>query len=384
MTKKIYFDNPYLKNLKSNIIETKVKDGFYHIILDRTIFYPHLCGGQIRDKGNIDNIKVIDVYEKDEDIVHVIDKKIKSKNVRLSIDWDHRFDMMQQHTGQHILSLAIHKLFGAETVSFHISKDYASIDVDMQDLQRAQINQIEMLANKIIQSNFKIKAYFKEDKTTRIVEIEDMDHNPCGGTHVYATGEVGLLKIIKSSNYKSKTHIEFLCGMRAIRDYNLKDEITGEMSKLLSSQIKNILQKAKKIIDSKNSLEKENKDLRKELYKLKAESYINDIKTVEGVNYIVKDLKDTDLKEISLISSNIDTKNTIQIYNIKNSDMGYFYLSKSNDIDLNLKEVLQEVSENIIVKGGGNPRCIQGKSSIHLLDRVIQMLYNKIREKIKA
>lgn len=384
MTQKIYIQNPYLKNLQSNIVETEIKDGNYHIILDKTIFYPHLSGGQPRDKGEIENVKVLDVYEKEEDIVHVVDRKIKTRNVKLNIDWNHRFDMMQHHSGQHILSLAINKLFHGNTIGFHIGEDYTSIDIDIKDLEQNQINQIELLSNKIIQSNFKIKSYFKEDDITRIVEIEDMDYNPCCGTHLYSTGEVGLIKIIKSSNHKGGSRLEFLCGIRALRDYEFKHKSIKDISLLLSSKDKDAYKKTKKLFYDQKELEKENKDLRKELFKLKGESFLQDAKNIEGINYIVKKLKDVDLKEISLIASNIKEENTIQIYNIKNSQTGYFFLSRSEDITLNLKQVLEEVSENIIIKGGGNSKTIQGKSSIHLLDKAIQMFYNKIREKIKA
>lgn len=374
-----------MKNLQCNIVEREFKDGNYHLILDKTIFYPHLSGGQPRDKGTIDNMEVIDVFERKDQIIHVIKERIESTNVKLSIDWDNRFDMMQQHTGQHILSLGIRKLFNGQTIGFHIGQDYASIDVDLKNLDEKQIAQIELLTNTIIQSNFPIKSYIqrKDGQDFRIVEIEDMDSNPCCGTHVYNTGEVGLLKIIKTSNYKGGSRIEFLCGIRSLKDYSWKDKYIKGISNLLSSNEKDAFEKVQGLFRNHKDLEKENRNLRKEAYNFKAQLYLKDAKEIKGVNYIVKEFKDKDIKEISLVSSILmSQKKTIQIYSIKNEDTGYFFLSKTKDMTIDLKEILEEVSQNIILKGGGNSQSIQGKSSVHILDKVIKLFYSKIREKL--
>src|SRR5699024_4971686 len=237
--------------IDANILEKSFKEDKYYFTLDRTIFYPHLAGGQPRDKGKINNINVIDVYEKDEDIVHILEEDIEGKDVQLSINWDNRFDLMQQHTGQHLLSSSFRSLFNAETVGFRIGEDYSTIDIQKPSLNKQEVKQVEFLTNKIIQSNFEVLSYIvKEDKldeipidklpTTdediRIVEIMGLDYSPCCGTHVNSTGEVGLVKIRKWENNKGNTRIEFLCGFRALDDYYWKNQYINEISSIMSSQ----------------------------------------------------------------------------------------------------------------------------------------------------
>lgn len=293
MTEKIYLQNPYLKNLQGNILKTEFENDNYHLILDKTIFYPHLSGGQPRDRGKINNIEVIDVFERNEDIVHVVKEKIENKKVKLSIDWDHRFDMMQQHTGQHILSLAINKLFSANTSGLHIGERYTSIDIDLEDINEIQIRQIELLANKIIQSNFPIKSYYqkKDSENLRIVEIEDMDSDLCCGTHVYTTGEVGIIKIIKFSNHKNRSKIEFLCGLRALKNYSFTHRNLKDISTLLSTRENEALIKIKDLLEEQKNLEKTNRDLKKQVHSLKAEIFFQNRREIQGVNFIVKELE---------------------------------------------------------------------------------------------
>ena len=229
MTERIYLDNPYLRQMDARIIRKDYNNEKYFIVLDKTIFYPNLAGGQPGDKGTINGIPVIDTYEEDSQIVHVIKDNIYSDRVTLSIDWENRLNYMQQHSGQHLLSASFYKLFNAETIGFHLGHDFVSIDIDLPDLSTTIVNKVEDFANKIIFSNFPIEAY--DDKLAknsdsnanmRIVEIDGIDFTPCCGTHVRSTGEIGIIKIKDFKKQKASVKIEFVCGDRALKDYRSK------------------------------------------------------------------------------------------------------------------------------------------------------------------
>lgn len=400
MTFKLYIENSYLREAEANILEKEFRNNKYYLKLDRTIFYPHLSGGQPRDKGTINQIEVIDVFEDGNDIIHVVGKKINTNNVNLSIDWEHRFDLMQQHTGQHLLSSCFYSLFNAETVGFHIGQDYIYIDITKPYLREEEVKQVEFLANKIIQSNFKISSYIVDktnlskfpirkmpitDEDIRIVEIDGFDYSPCCGTHVFYTGEIGLIKIRKWEKYKGNTRVEFACGFRALKDYSWKNSYIQEIGLMLSCRDEDVLEKAKKFMDKNNKLEKENKSLRRDLYKYKGELYLIESKTYDNIRYIIKEINDSTLKEASLIAANLNNKNKlIQIYSISNGETAQFLISRSDDLDINLREIFNNISQKIIVKGGGSPQMIQGGSSIILLDTVIKMFYKEIRNYFKG
>ncbi len=400
MTFKYYYENPYLKETEANILEKKFKDNRYYLKLDRTIFYPHMSGGQPRDKGTINQIEVLDVFEDGDGIIHVVDKDIKNNRILLSIDWNNRFDLMQQHTGQHLLSSCFYSLFNANTIGFHIGKEYTYIDITRSQITGDEIRKAEFLANKIIQSNFRVLSYMinrkelkepldfhipKNQEEIRVIEIDGLDYTPCCGTHVYHTGEIGLIKILNWKKHKENTRIIFLCGSRALQDYHWKSLYIEDMAQFLSSNPKDILNKIKGFSLEKESLEKENKELRKELYMYKGESYFNDGKIQDGIRYIIKELKDVSIKEIGSIASYLNHKDKlIQIYVLTNEPSSQFLVSRSNDLDLDLQKIFNHISQKIIVKGGGNSQTIQGSSSPVLLDTMLKMFYSEIKRHLKG
>lgn len=401
LTNKIYMKNPYLKEIEANVIDKWQSDDKYYIKLDKTIFYPHLSGGQPGDKGTINDIEVLESYEDNDDIVHILKKDINDSNVVISIDFDHRLDMMQQHSGQHLLSSCFYRLFNGETVGFHLTEDNATVDITINELTEEDAEKVEIMANKIIWSNFNIKSYIVNeerlkklpvrklptvDKNIRIVEIDGFDYSPCGGTHVKTTGELGMIKIRKWEKYKGNIRVEFLCGNRALKDYMWKNRAIKEMSIMLSSQDRDLSNKVRKIYEDKEGLEKEIRDLRENLNKMKAQDYISSSVLKEGINFIVKDLENTNFMEISFISSylNNNNENLIQIYGLKNEDKGQFFVSKTKDVDISLMDIYKEIASKISIKGGGNPNTIQGGVDLNQLDKMMELFYGAILKELKV
>lgn len=384
LTLKAYLNNSYLKEIDGNILEKSFQNNKYYIKLDRTIFYPHLAGGQPRDKGRINGVNVLDVYENEREIIHVLKEDIKEKKVHMSIDWDHRYDHMQQHTGQHLLSSSIYSLFNANTIGFYLGKNYATIDIEKPSLNLDEVKQIEYLTNKIIQYNFSITSYMK-DENIRIVEIMGLDSSPCCGTHLDTTGEVGLIKIRKWEKYKGNIRIEFLCGFRALKDYNWKNQYIREIAKMTSSRDKDVLEKTKLLIKEKEDLKKENRKLRGDLYKYKGESFLQKTTSYKGIDYIIKEIKDLNLKELGHISSYLSNKEKlVQIYSIPGKEESKFLVSRSRDLDINLRDVLNEISKDIDLKGGGSPLVVQGGAVNENINDILIGFYRKIREHFKG
>ncbi|WP_353096102.1 DHHA1 domain-containing protein [Tissierella praeacuta] len=399
MTHRLYLDNPYLREIDSRIVDKIYKDGKYYIKLNRTIFYPHLSGGQPGDKGTINGVQVLEVYEEDGDIIHVTKENIYSDKVILNIDWENRFDNMQQHTGQHLLSAAFYKLYNGETIGFHIGKDFVYIDITLPDLSEDDAEKIEIYANRIISSNFEIKSYYIEkndinkipvrkkptvNSNIRIVEIDNIDFSPCAGTHLRNTGEIGMIKIRKWEKYKGNIRIEFVCGNRALFDYRWKSKMIKDIAILLSSKDTDVLEKVKILYNQKEDLEKNNRTLQEELIRYKSEDLLRNSIKIDDLLFITKIFDDKNLKEINKISIFLNNiSNSIQIFGAKYENKGQFLISVSKDLNINLKDVLQEISEEFEIKGGGSSQTVQGRCSLDDLDKLLNAFFENVKNKAK-
>jgi len=217
-TKRLFYNTPYKTDFDATVMSSlQIDDTSWGIVLDQTLFYPE-SGGQPADKGMLDHIQVLNVYEDEETIIHVMPRALnKGETVHGTIDWNHRFDHMQQHSGQHVLSQCFSALRNGKTIGFHIGKYDSTIDIDCADISDEDIRNIENRANQIVMENrdistsvidkdqldtSSVRKYPSEQDTLRIVTIVNVDKTACCGTHVQSTGEIGIIKIIKTENYK--------------------------------------------------------------------------------------------------------------------------------------------------------------------------------------
>lgn len=393
-------DNPYLREMDGKIVKKEFKNNKSYIQLDKTIFYPDLAGGQPMDYGTINGLEVINVYEEDEKIIHVVKGDVTATRVHMNIDWDRRFDMMQQHSGEHILASSFYRLYNLSSVGIHIGNEYNTIDINKSSLSVDEAIKVEFLANKIVQSNFKVKSYAMnrdqlskiplrkdsiiEDEKIRIIEIDNIDYIACCGTHVLSTGEIGLIKILKWEKYKGNIRIKFICGNRALRDYSWKNDCINEIGSILSASDSDILNRFKHLYDSKINLEKENKSIRGELYDIKGELLLKNITSYNNVSFIIKEFNNMDIKEVNLIASNLNNnqENLIQIYSFINGENGQFVIVRSKDLGINLNKIFNDISNKFAIKGGGNPQQIQGVVSISDLYSVMNMFKREIKNEV--
>ena len=231
MTSRLYYTDAYATAFDGRITEVSA-DG-QRVYLDRTAFYP-TSGGQPYDLGLLGGAQVADVVDEDERIAHVLAAPLSGHAigdaVHGEIDWRRRFDHMQQHTGQHLLSAVFATLFGYETASVHFGADRSSLDLDVGAIDAAQLGEAEHRANEIVWENRPVSVSFEDaataaglrkppprEGTLRIVTIADLDRSACGGTHVRATGEIGAITLRGTERIRKQMRVEFLCGARVVR-----------------------------------------------------------------------------------------------------------------------------------------------------------------------
>lgn len=399
MTIKLFYKNTYIKEFNANIVQIIEKDNRFHVELNQTAFYPE-GGGQPSDIGYIDDIKVSNVYEEQDKVYHIIDKlPSKLETVKCKIDWEKRFDHMQQHLGQHILSAAFEKLHDAKTIGFHISENSVTIDID-KILSNKDIRKVEYFTNQIVFNDLLVQILYPDEKelsnmplrklptvteNIRVVKLDDFDYSPCCGTHPNRTGEVGLIKIRKFEKYKSGLRIDFVCGDRALRDYLIKNDIVNSISSNLSVKFDEILSSIERIHKELQNTKKENKNLKGEIINFESIDLLNNAEIVNNIKIIKKIYQHKDFGEIKQLSSFIvNNDSCIAIFGIKTNDQARLLFSRSKDLDtINMKEILNDCIPLIDGKGGGNPLSAQGggKNSDNL-EATIDKAYKQIKERI--
>lgn len=279
MTKKLYYESAYIREWETRITRKLEREDGTYLIMEETAFYPH-GGGQPCDLGWIDKIPVLDVVQEEGEILHKVEHLPEKEEVSCRLDWDRRFDHMQHHSGQHLLSAMCLEVCQAETLSFHLGQDYATIDIARSDLSQAQLMMLELEVNDQVYLNRKVTNYFvsreqaaalplvKQPQVTddiRIVEIEGIEYNACGGTHVSATGEIGMIKLLRAEKQKGHLRIYFKCGYRALNEFNAGIEILSSLSTRFNTSKEEILDRIAK-------WDHEQKLLQAELNAVKAEN----------------------------------------------------------------------------------------------------------------
>lgn len=257
ITEKLYYQDSYLREFDARILKKALlADGKFAIILDRTAFYPE-GGGQPCDLGTLNGVPVIDVRTINEEIVHTTDGDPGEETVQGVLDWQRRFDHMQQHSGEHILSGILLANYQAENVGFHLSASSCQIDVTLPALSPEQAAAIEDAANAVIFANVPVGGRFveqadlagyslrkepgREFSQIRLVSVENCDCCPCGGTHVARTGDVGLFKLRGWEKRKNNIRLDFVCGGRALADYRLKHDLSRALSTRFSTPVEGVL-----------------------------------------------------------------------------------------------------------------------------------------------
>jgi len=250
MTTRLYYTDAYRTTFTARVVD-RSQDG-HRVYLDQTAFYP-TSGGQPHDVGSLGGIPIVDVIDEDDRIAHVLAAALPETPANTldgTIDWNRRFDHMQQHTGQHLLSALFEDLFGARTVSVHFGPDTSTLDLDVESLSAEQLELAEARANVAVSEAKPVNVSFEDaasasglrkpsDRagTLRIVTIENLDRSACGGTHVRSTSEIGAILLRGTERVRKSTRVTFVCGQRALRRARRDFEALTQIASALSSSI---------------------------------------------------------------------------------------------------------------------------------------------------
>ena len=250
MTERLYYTDAYLTLFRASVVD--IADEGRTVYLDRSAFYP-TSGGQPNDLGRLGDADVVDVVNEGDRVAHRLSVPLAVGEVEGAVDWARRFDLMQQHTGQHLLSAVLEEMFGWPTVSVHFGAAGSTLDVDVGSVEPEALVAAETRANAVVWENRPVTVAF-EDATTatglrkatersgtiRIVTIADLDRSACGGTHVRATGEIGAILLRRTERVKKLTRIEFLCGGRAVARARRDMEALGGIAAGFSSSLDDV------------------------------------------------------------------------------------------------------------------------------------------------
>lgn len=382
MTERLYYQDSYLKEFRAKVLKKIKIDNQTAVVLDETAFYP-TSGGQPYDKGVIQDVPVVEVAEEGDEIIHILKKELKEKinsEVVGKIDWKRRFDHMQQHSGQHILSAAFEKLWNADTVSFYLGDEICTLDIMKDNITSEEVKKAEILSNNIVLENKPIKVYFvnqeranesnlrkippqKED--IRIVEIKDFDICACCGTHCGTTGEVGLIKILKWEKRGVKIRLDFICGKRSLKDYYWKNELIKNISNKLTIKDTELGEAVERMLEERKEARKELKEIKEKLQEYEAkrlidETFIRD----NGIRIINKVFEEKNFQEArGLVQKIINLNDSVVVLaGIKNKGEGegakiLFACSRVLKYDMN--GLIREAGKFIEGRGGGAPNFAQ-------------------------
>ena len=382
MTQKLYYENLYSKEFDAKIISiTQDLNGNSEIILDKTLFYPS-GGGQPCDLGFINNIEVLDVHEENENIIHVLktsDENTLSENqiVHGIIDWNRRFEFMQQHLGEHIFAGCLYNLHQLHTARMRIEGDNVSLDIDTQ-INWDFIQESESLANEIIWQNLPVEISFPDmdeikkfarklppentNSEIRIVKIQGVDYVPCCGTHVKNTGEVGLIKITSIENHKGGTRIYLKCGRAAYRWLDsLHHEVRKAETELVcgdSSLVEKILILKNQIHDAK--IEREN--LITHFLEPVAENLKFNSEIFNNTKIITHVMQNSNQDEVKHLFRLLTVENNFAVLIAGVNSEGIFLTFGCNreNKNIDVRPAFKHAISKLEGKGGGSAFCAQG------------------------
>ncbi|USG68416.1 DHHA1 domain-containing protein [Brevibacillus ruminantium] len=379
MDDKLYYQDAYLQSFEAEIVKRGAEEnGQPYVVLTQTAFYP-TGGGQPCDLGTLGNRQVTDVEEVAGEIRHRLDAPIAEDVTKVAgqIDWERRFDLMQQHAGQHILSASFIEIAGAQTVAFHLGREHVTIDVELDTLAAELAERVERLANQIVMENRPIEARFvteeelaqlpltKQPTVTeniRVVMIKDFDYNPCGGTHPHTTGEVGPIKIIGWERHRGNIRVQFVCGARAFADYSRKQKLLQDLMRLLGTSESEACEVLGRLLTEKEALKEALQQKEMELLSLEAERLRKESEGLGGnLRLVLTSFAGRSMQELQQLARAITSQDAKAIVLFATTgEKLQLVFARGTDVTVEMNQLVKETLPLIDGKGGGSPSMAQG------------------------
>lgn len=381
MTERLYYTDAYLLEFDARVVAVKtLRDGRAAVSLDRTAFYP-TGGGQPHDTGALGPARVVDCLDVDGDVLHIVEGEAlrEGERVRGSIDRARRLEHVQQHTGQHILSQAFLQIYGAQTRSFRMLTEASEIDLELQDPTDERVERAVERANEIIWEDRPLRVRnvtteeaaelpLRKDSARegelRVVEIEGFDMSPCGGTHARRTGEVGLLAVRSWERAKGMTRIEFVAGVRALRDYRRANRAAREASATLTVGRDEIASAVARLSEENKRLARRCRALEEIAARVEAGEILSETSAREGdgLRVAARAFEGRDAESLKRLAlALIAHPRTVALLGSREGpDEARLIFARSKDAAGDMGGLMREACEKLEGRGGGRADMAQG------------------------
>ena len=366
MSERLYYQDSFLTSFEARVVRAEAGG----VVLDRTAFYP-ASGGQPSDLGRLNGVPVTDVVEDEGgEIVHRLEGPLPAigETLRGEVDWERRRDHMQQHSGQHLLSAAFVRLFGFQTVSFHLGAATCTIDLATPAVSAEQAGQAERLSNEIIFEDRPVRVFFagaeqarslalrketEREGEVRLVEIRDFDLNACGGTHVASTGQIGVVLLRKIEKSRYGTRVEFVCGLRAARVAGADYTTLTEAATVLSAHPDNLPALMARQVEELKAAERERQKLLQAMAGYEARELYATAPEKDGVRLLLKTLASGDVSYARSLAAQFAAQpNARAMLLLKQPPT--LVLAQSRGLPADLGAAVKKLAAEFGLRGGGS------------------------------
>jgi alanyl-tRNA synthetase len=395
-SERLYYADSYLTRFEARVVERLTWEDQPALVLDRTAFYP-TSGGQPSDRGTLCDVPVVgvEVREPDGAVVHLLRKDLAVDRVVGQVDWARRFDHMQQHSGQHLLSAACEQLLDAHTVSFHLGADVCTIDLDVARLSPEALEPAEELVNRVIWENraVSIRSAPAEELTgvrtrpgrslegpIRLVEIgagqdtTPFDLNPCGGTHVARTGEIGLLKVIRLDYRGQETRVEFLCGGRALHDYGTKNRTLLDLAAMMTVGYWELADAVARLEEELKAARRDLRAAREKALEEEAARLVQAAGSADPLRVVWAVWEGRDPAELRALVQKVAAHPDTIVLLASLGERGHLCVARAEGVEADAAELLRAAMDPLEGRGGGQAGLAQGSTPVTDRARVEEAL----------
>jgi alanyl-tRNA synthetase len=397
-TERKYFQDSSFLEFSATVVEVKPSEHGDCVVLDQTAFYP-TGGGQPNDTGTLGEARVIDVFEDEANIIyHVVQSGSLEPGQSVSgvVDRGRRLDHLQQHSGQHLLSQAFVQTCGAETRSFHLGSQTSTIDIELQSPTDELMRGAEDLANAIVFDDRPMRVHMVNDAEAallplrkesavrgniRVIEIENFDWSPCGGTHAAQTGQIGLIAIRSYERVRKMTRVEFVCGGRALAEYRLAKDTAFAVARLFSADREKSPELVAAAIQENKGLKKRVRDLLELATSAEASDMLGSAPTFQSFKIVQAIFVARDLEEVRMLASKIVQREpSVALLATKDAGGARLVFARSASLTQNMNELLAEACDTLGGRGGGKPELAQGGGpNVERVEEAIGVASEKIK-----
>jgi alanyl-tRNA synthetase len=393
MADRIYYADPYARQFEATVVSLSSKDGRPVAVLDRTAFYP-TSGGQPFDTGTINGVRVTQVEEDDAgEILHVLDRAVEPGPVHGEIDWDRRFDHMQQHTGQHVLSAAFDRVCGAPTVSFHLGAERSTIDLSREP-RPDEVAAAEREANRVVWEDRPVSIRFapaeevasmalrkqsRRGGELRLIEVDGFDLSACGGTHVLRTGAIGIIAVSGWERFKGGLRVEFVCGGRALTVFRSLREIVSAGARALTVHPAELPASIERLQWDSKEHARTLKRLQERLAAHEADALARSAQQIGDHRVVVASLEGWDAGGLKALASTIVARPGHAAVLIAPSASGSpLVVARAADVALDAAALLRAIVARFGGKGGGKADLAQGGGLSASQEALAQMVREEL------